>query len=672
MGSERNFAVLAAVVMITLLQSVASVAGTGPAVPTWPQDFSIGPGEKADFGVPVTQPGEIAVKVEWKGVPLTIILKDPSGASVKRLDLQPPPSASLLHSATAADVQKGLMWTVSIAAPSARPGLRVVGEVEPTAVGQISIQSPKADMSRVSVQIQTLEARATTRLRTAESIFAQRALADFNARVAEFDKSRLDTINTLQTDLRTRMNLNIEQINKLILQTSVAAATAPVQTTGQAPAPTISQLPAPKAPEPITVTVPPPPTGPAPDPTLLLVTPNAGVPGDMVTIKTTGMLADKFLSEAWFMINPGVTVQAKVLTVTKVASGVNFEAQVPNAAGVTQGYNGQVFMKAKDHSPVFITNSLPFRFDPVPKPEIASFDPAAAEPGIWLTVRGLNFKPDNQVHFVLDGGRDVSAEMRYNSGTEILAKVPAYSANQATQGLLYMMGKFATGWAKSNAVTVYLKATYPSISSLDRAEGAPGEPLLISGSGFKPPVQVRFIINPGRDEAGNVDQMSTDTQILAYVPNAGGIATPFDGYVYVVCANGRTDMKPFRFRPAMELQQMRIMLGNDYVNGEAGYNPMDRGTYIRQGHYTGPIIGHKGDDIYFLSFTLKNGWVVDSIQFYNEDYANSGEAHSFIAANKVGTSSPYTKVHWWATAGGDWTIYELRYTIKGPRGISPY
>jgi len=293
MVSERNFAVLAAVVMITLLQSVASVAGVQSALPTWPQDFSIGPGEKADFGFAVTQPGEIAVEVKWKGVPLTIILKDPSGASVKRLDLQPPPGASLVHSATAADVQKGPMWIVSIVAPSAKPGLRIVGEIEPAAVGQINVQSPKADMSKVSAQIQALEARAAARFRAPESTFSRQALADFRVRLAAFDKSRLDKINTLEANLRTRMKSNIAQLNRLILETSGTGATAPVQTTGQTPVPSISQLPAPKAPVP-TVTVPPTPTGPAPEPTLLLVTPNAGIPGDIVIIKSTGLLADKF------------------------------------------------------------------------------------------------------------------------------------------------------------------------------------------------------------------------------------------------------------------------------------------------------------------------------------------------------------------------------------------
>jgi hypothetical protein len=175
MVSERKFAVLAAVLIVTALQSVASVAGTQPAVPTWPQDFSIGPGEKADFGFAVTQPGEIAVEVKWKGVPLTIILKAPSGASVKQLNLQPSPSASLAYSATAADVQKGPIWIVSIVAPSARPGLRIVGEIEPAAVGQINVQSPKVDMSKVSAQIQALEARAATRFRAPDSVFSQQA-----------------------------------------------------------------------------------------------------------------------------------------------------------------------------------------------------------------------------------------------------------------------------------------------------------------------------------------------------------------------------------------------------------------------------------------------------------------------------------------------------------------
>ena len=69
-----------------------------------------------------------------------------------------------------------------------------------------------------------------------------------------------------------------------------------------------------------------------------------------------------------------------------------------------------------------------------------------------------------------------------------------------------------------------------------------------------------------------------------------------------------------------------------------------------------------------MNTLLKNGWVVDSVNF-GVVYI-SGNANAGVSDNRIGTNSPFVKVHWWMDAFSAVT-YNLSVTIKGPKGV-PY
>ena len=79
----------------------------------------------------------------------------------------------------------------------------------------------------------------------------------------------------------------------------------------------------------------------------------------------------------------------------------------------------------------------------------------------------------------------------------------------------------------------------PVITSLSVAQGQPGDPVMITGTGFSSGGEVHFIINPGRDVAARIDFWS-DTQLFVSVSDATGLMG-FNGQVYVVRARDQCE-----------------------------------------------------------------------------------------------------------------------------------
>jgi hypothetical protein len=77
-------------------------------------------------------------------------------------------------------------------------------------------------------------------------------------------------------------------------------------------------------------------------------------------------------------------------------------------------------------------------------------------------------------------------------------------------------------------------------------------------------------------------------------------------------------------------------------------------------HRAGTFEGHKDDDEFFLNRKLRNGWVVESIDF-NADRAR-------LDGSRIGTDSPYLKIHWWCDAPWQMASYTVMITVKGPKG----
>src|SRR3989454_9088579 len=151
----------------------------------------------------------------------------------------------------------------------------------------------------------------------------------------------------------------------------------------------------------------------------------------------------------------------------------------------------------------------------------------------------------------------------------------------------------------------------PKIASLSVGEGQPGDPVTINGSAFgSAPGEVHFIVNPGMDVKANADYWG-DTQIVTSVPSADKIQA-YNGTVYVQRGTDKTNAVSFKFDPAMDFATLSP------TNDKLLADPKDQILEPSDAawHYaSGDFFGHKGDDQFFLTTTLKNGWVVDSITF---------------------------------------------------------
>jgi hypothetical protein len=220
----------------------------------------------------------------------------------------------------------------------------------------------------------------------------------------------------------------------------------------------------------------------------------------------------------------------------------------------------------------------------------------------------------------------------------------------------------------------------PAITSLSVGEGQPGDPVLITGASFGTAGEVHFLVNPGMDVVAPVDYWS-NAQIVAHVPTVTGIQR-YGGQMYVKASNQASALQPFIFDPTLDSQLIWVFQANltDAILGSPSINvcpvqtPPDL-TNCSAWHTdpTAPgLIGHRGDDNWYLYTNLNSGWIVESAQTYDQQTGSGwgGSEGEYIADNRPGTTSLYTKVHWWEDAGCI-ASYLLVISVKGPVGTSP-
>jgi hypothetical protein len=225
----------------------------------------------------------------------------------------------------------------------------------------------------------------------------------------------------------------------------------------------------------------------------------------------------------------------------------------------------------------------------------------------------------------------------------------------------------------------------PAIASLSVAEGQPGDPVLIAGSGFlNNPGEVHFIVAAnGKDLTAPVTTWN-DTQIFASVPDVSGVSE-FNGVMYVKRGAQKSKEVSFHFRPA---EEFRILNENTFDRNIQTPYRIDLGQICHPACAYGfnldfLLIGHKEYDEYYRNTFLRNGWIVDSAYLAHLSFSANGtatdlpgpsrtdQADAYISELRPGTNSPFVKVRWWYDAGGNSAGYVLRVVIKGPRGV-PY
>lgn len=218
----------------------------------------------------------------------------------------------------------------------------------------------------------------------------------------------------------------------------------------------------------------------------------------------------------------------------------------------------------------------------------------------------------------------------------------------------------------------------PVIASVNVTQGQPGDPVMITGSGFGTGGEVHFVIAPGRDLVAPAAAFWNDTQIFTTVPDASGVLG-FNGTVYVKrpADNVNSNLVPFRFNPAMEMRQVTRMMESQLqqFNGVTVFN--QNGYYVRRMHqfmFWGPV----GNDHIYMNARLRNGWVVSQTPLVYLSFPAFTDGGVSLEESHVGTDRPHMNVRFWVdcwasnmfTGGSSPTVdYSISMLIQGPKGV---
>lgn len=218
----------------------------------------------------------------------------------------------------------------------------------------------------------------------------------------------------------------------------------------------------------------------------------------------------------------------------------------------------------------------------------------------------------------------------------------------------------------------------PVIASVNVAQGQPGDPVMITGSGFGTGGEVHFVIAPGKDIVAPAAAIWSDTQIFTTVPDASGVLG-FNGTVYVrrPAESVNSNLAPFRFNPALELRQVTRMMESQLqqFNGVTVFN--QNGYYVRRTHqfmFWGPV----GNDQIYMNARLKNGWVVSQTPLVYLSFPAFTDGGVSLEESHVGTDRPHMNVRFWVdcwasnmfSGGSSPTVdYSISMLIQGPKGV---
>lgn len=333
-------------------------------------------------------------------------------------------------------------------------------------------------------------------------------------------------------------------------------------------------------------------------------------------------------------------------------------------------------MYIKSDTQGYTTNNWLFHFDPVYPPKISTIAPLQGITGDWVTLTGTNFKTNDQVFFLQPDGTPLVTTIRYTDPTHLQAKVPALASPLQLVTQLYDLGTFDVGAYSSNQV-IFTYLPTPTVVGFDPPSDAPGKPLLISGSGFRGPITVHFTLNTGATDYTATPASNQDWNpggILVTIPDIPLITMPFAaGKIVVECNGVRSAPATFNVTPKMDTQYADTYVLTNFSKNEDGDG------YGKAGAVTAPTLEvshnggwwpwsiHTGTDIINLP-ALKNGWVLDGIDFFWEDRIDHCDAsmtpvglHTLLGGATVS----------WRVLPIDGLYYDISFRIKGPKGI-PY
>jgi hypothetical protein len=394
MSNPRGFAVatlltLSWLVLPPLLGQEPPKAGT-PAEPKWPHAFELASGEQTGFGFVAGTPGPIVVTVQWTGVPLVISLAKPGGGTI---DQQGTGLATLRYNASAEDVKRGQLWTVSIrlAQEAPKPSGATTPkridrpthlDLKPLAKGTVTVQHPAGDLNRVQAEV---KARAGQAQPQKAQVGALPPVDQLALRQAEHQQQQVTRQAKLLEQVRPKLSVEaFQKLSRDLASSAMVVAKpgpdatkggsvpstllAPVQKgtpaasasggTTQGVQPLAGKTTTPPPPPPprsgAGSTIPPPPPPPPQSPPVVsALSISVGQPGDPVLISGVGF--STIPGEVHVLVANGRDIRA---TAT-LWSDTQIVAVVPSADGIP-AYNGQLYVSRRGVRSTLV----PFRFSP--------------------------------------------------------------------------------------------------------------------------------------------------------------------------------------------------------------------------------------------------------------------------------------------------------------------
>ncbi len=683
-----------ACVLLTSALAPATEAPLKP--PTWPQDFSVAPGERATFGIPNPGTGSIKVNVTWTGGLLTIAATGSDGkVVVPPADRSAPSHSFTIDTQTLGGPAKCPLVIVSLQLPKG-------AATNAKATGKFGVQSPPVDMARFQEQLKPLLAREpakpTPPTAQQSALEAKAGQAAVDAKNKALATQRLNQAKTLMTQANTEIAARRNSLKSMANPANKIKTLRPPAFAGAAKAGALkagtakgtgSAGAAAKSPTPPVA------------PMLRGIAPQGGMTGEQVTLLGAGLTADG--TEIHFTLAPNVVVQANILSFETEGDGTaKIKVQVPEKAGLVSPFAGQVVAKAVDRDPIVTTNALAFQFTPIVTPSIVYMDPVEVQPGELVQLQGNNFAQGDVIHFVIPGLGDYAAAQTVVRDTTLAgAPVPPYVAKDVVNGWIYIIRKVPAGWVSSQNAALIFNPSLPLIQSVpDSAEadssilirgvsfggtpaggtvapasGSAGQTMGTAqsasggGAGGGPSGSAVYLIDAsGKEYALSVSSW-TNTHIVARAPALAGFVNPLNCKIYVKTKAGKSDPKPITLKPSLTIALMLlndIMMTSDYVfrnpdsnGGFALFPNVTTGMWL-SGSHRPRWLGHRDDDEYFLKRKLRNGWVVDSIDFDGENTRLDG--------SRIGTDSPYLKIHWWSDGPWQTASYTVKVFVRGPVG----
>jgi hypothetical protein len=252
------------------------------------------------------------------------------------------------------------------------------------------------------------------------------------------------------------------------------------------------------------------------------------------------------------------------------------------------------------------------------------------------------------------------------------AEFQAFKANFEQQQLQRIAAERAQNQAlisrllpKSGAM-VRSRGLTPSITRINKSEGQPKSQLIIEGTSFGPGGEVVFQLGPGITGTGIVEAWA-DTVVVVDVPDASGLL-PYQGTIAIRVGQTLSNSLPFKFIPVQEVREIHSTRGDLSI---AQPGTVTSSTWDKIEHANNSFMqlsGNKGNDIFFPTRPLSNGWIVQDIKPKVDPCAYPDCRGAYVADSRIGTPLAFFNMRWWheALVGAR---YWFSLWIVGPRGV---